>query len=254
VVGEGDETVVFSHGFLMNHEMFRGQIDRLRGRYRVIAYDHRGHGGSDPCPGPFDVYRLMDDGARVIEQLADGKPVHWVGMSTGGYVGTRLMIRRPELLRSATLIDTGAHAEPADSLRQYDLMLGVVRWVGVRPVFPRAIRILMGEPFRTDPARRAEYEAWKERILALDRKSLVSFGNAIFRRDDVTEALRGTTVPALVMVGELDEPTPPATARALADAVGADVVTIPQAGHTSPVERPDEVSDALEEFLGSLDS
>ena len=251
--GQGTETIVFSHGFLMNRRMFLAQIDRLKDRYRIIAYDHRGHGDSAAYRKPFDIYALMEDGAQVIERCAGGRPVHFIGMSTGGYVATRLMIRRPELLRSVVLIDTGARAEPPEKLRQYQLMLNVVRWLGVRPVLGRALPLLMGEPFRTAPARRAEFLEWRQSILQLDPRSLVAFGHAIFGRDDVTDALRSTRIDALVIVGALDQPTDIATARALAEATSAgDPVVIPGAGHTSPVEEPDAVSNAIERFLGGL--
>lgn len=250
--GASAQTVVFSHGYLMSREMFAGQIGRLRGRYRVVAFDHRGHGASDPWPHPFDVYDLVDDAVRVIEATASGEPVHFVGMSTGGYVALRLMRRRPDLLGSAVLIDTSAGSEPPAKRIKYAAMLLAVRWLGLRSVMASALPILMGRPFRTSPARRDELEAWRRRILRLDRRSVVAFGRAIFARDDLSRALGDCATPALVVVGELDRATPPEQARALAAALGADLVTIAGAGHTSPIEEPEAVADAIEAFLARL--
>ena len=42
--GSGPETVVFSHGLLFSSAMFAKQIEHLKGRYRCIAFDHRGQG------------------------------------------------------------------------------------------------------------------------------------------------------------------------------------------------------------------
>ena len=250
--GSGPETVVFSHGYLMDHRMFDAQIARLKDRYRVVAFDHRGHGRSARCREPFDIYALMEDGVRVIREHCDG-PVHWVGMSTGGYVGQRILVRHPELLRSLTLIDTSASAESAAALRSYGQMLTVVRWLGTRPVLGRALQILMGEPFRTDPARAAEFQTWRRRILALDGRSLVRFGEAVFHRDDLVDALeRAPRIPFCVMVGALDAATPVDKAEELAAALGVEALVIPKAGHASPVEEADAVSDALEAFLSAL--
>lgn len=252
VKGDGPETVVFSHGYLMDHRMFDAQIAALASRYRVVAYDHRGHGRSAPSHGPFDLYTLVDDAVAVIEALADGGPVHFVGMSTGGYVAQRLALRRPDLVRSMVLIDTAGRAERPEARRQYDLLLWALRWLGFWAVLGRALPILMGERFRTDPARRAERDRWRARILALDRRSIVAFGHAIFDRDDVLDALRDLDVPSLVVVGAEDHPTPVAEAQALAEALSARLEIVPDAGHTSPVEAPDAVTEALTGFLRSL--
>ena len=56
--------VIFSHGFLMDHDMFAPQVDALRDRYRVITWDERGH-GQTPCEGPFDYW----DSARDLLAL-----------------------------------------------------------------------------------------------------------------------------------------------------------------------------------------
>lgn len=248
-VGSGSETIVFSHGYLMNSRMFAAQIDALKDRYRIIAYDHRSHGQSEPVRRPYGIYDLTDDGAALIDELVGG-PVHFVGMSTGGYVGLRLMLRRPELLRSVTLIDTGSGGEPPAARRQYDLMLAVVRWLGIRPVLGRALSILMGEAFRTDPTRRADYLSWVASIRALDRKGLYHFGNAIFRRDAVTDQIGTFDKPTLVLVGSEDIATPPHRAEEMAAALAhSELRVIDGAGHTSPVEAPDQVTAALVAFL-----
>ena len=49
--GSGSETIVFAHGLLMDHTMFDSQRASFEGRYRVIAYDHRGQGQSQPLNG-----------------------------------------------------------------------------------------------------------------------------------------------------------------------------------------------------------
>ena len=250
--GEGDQTLVFSHGYLMNARMFASQIAALSPKYRVIAYDHRGHGASAPMPGPCGIYDLVDDAAALIDELVGG-PVHFLGMSTGGYVGLRLMTRRPELLRSVVLMDTAADDEPPSGRRQYDLLLFVARWFGLKPVINRALSLLMGEPFRKDTARRAEYEGWVSEILSLDRKSTYYFGKAIFYRDSVVDAIRGCSIPTQVIVGELDQPTPPARARQIHEALAdSRLDVIAGAGHTSPIERPDEVTAVITRFLEEI--
>lgn len=249
--GSGAETVVFSHGYLMSHDMFRAQITALSACYRVIAFDHRGHGQSAPAAQPFGIYDLVDDAAALIDALVGG-PVHFAGMSTGGYVGLRLALRRPDLLRSLILIDTGANAESPEKMKAYNKMLLAIRFIGLRPLLGKVTSLLMGDAFRTDPARAGELAMWRRYIGGLNRRSVRLFGRAIFDRDSVVAALAAleTPPPTLVIVGEEDVATPPAIAREMVEAIrNARLVTIPRAGHTSPVEEPAAVTAAMEAFL-----
>ena len=88
--GEADRpTVVFIHGYPQTKEIWGEVLDRLVGRYHVIAYDLRGFGGSSRPRGPasYDYERLGDDLAAVAEALAPGRPVHLVGHDWGAIMG-----------------------------------------------------------------------------------------------------------------------------------------------------------------------
>lgn len=252
--GSGPETIVFSHGFLMDHRMFDHQVAHFRQRFRVISFDHRGHGHSAPCPTPFGLYDLVDDAEALIRRLVDG-PVHFAGMSTGGFVGMRLALRAPDLIQSLTLIDTAAGAEEPSALKQYNQMLFAVRWIGTRPLLGKVMPMMMAKPFMTDPARRDEVDIWRQRMAALDKASIYRFGKAIFTRDSVLSALEDLTSPppTLIIVGKEDTATPVAKSTVMQAAIsGSDLVVIPGAGHSAPVETPQEVTDAMVGFLDRI--
>src|SRR5258705_4258305 len=105
--GSGTETIIFSHGLMFNSHQWDEQLDYFKGHYRCIAYDHRGQGQSESVGGK-DMDTLYEDAASLIEQLSPGKPIHFVGLSMGGFVGMRLAARKPHLLRSLTLLETSA--------------------------------------------------------------------------------------------------------------------------------------------------
>ena len=249
--GSGTETVVFSHGYLMHHGMFAAQIAALSQRYRVIAYDHRGHGDSDTCQTPFDVYDLTEDAAALIRSLCDG-PVHFAGMSTGGFVGLRLLLRHPDLIKTLTLMNTSAEVEAPAALRQFNLLLFVVRFIGIRPLLGKVLPNVFGPVFRKDATRRAELQRWKDDIAGLDTTSIRHFGRAIFDRDDLMDQLRMLEAPpdTLIIVGADDITTPPKHAHAMHDAIkGSELVIVPRAGHSTPVEAPEAVTKAMADFL-----
>jgi 3-oxoadipate enol-lactonase len=177
--GTGKETIVFSHGFLMNHAMYQAQIEALAPYYRCIAYDHRGHGRSEVTQSGYEIDNLTADAAAFIEALGVA-PCHFVGMSTGGFIGLRLGIRQPELLRSLTLIDTSADAETPNQMRQYDMLATIVRYFGWRFVLGKALNTLFSSNYLNDPKRQDEVERWKQVITGHDRKGVAAFAQVFF--------------------------------------------------------------------------
>lgn len=247
--GGGPETVVLSHSFLVDHRQFEAQIEALSARFRVVAYDHRDHGGSDRASTSYDLARLVRDAVAVIEATGSA-PCHFVGLSTGGFVGMRLALSSPQLLRSLTLMDTSGQAESWPARMKYRMMLAIFGLVGTGPVMGSAMRSMFGPGFLRDPDRQGEVETWRSRIAANDPRALIRFGRAIFERDDVLEQLRTIAVPTLVLVGERDRSLPVGRARALAAAIpGAQLEIIPDAGHLSTIEQPERVNELLLSFL-----
>ena len=251
--GEGEETIVFSHGYLMTHEMYRVQIDGLKDRYRCVAYDQRGHGQSKAFDDKYGIEDIYRDGEALLETLDCG-PCHFVGMSTGGFVGLRLGVRRPDLLKSLILIDTSAAGESGAQLRQYNAMLFVLRFLGIGPVMSRGFATLFHSNFLNDPARQDQVQQWKAIARQHDRQAIYKFGKGIFNRESVVDQLPNINVPTVVMVGEEDIATPPKYSEQIAKAIPqATLHKIPNSGHTSPVEEPTAVLTIMKEFLAGLE-
>lgn len=246
--------IVFSHGLLMSGEMFRHQVDRLKGRYRCITYNHRGQAGSQVTGTGYDMDQLYKDAVALIEKLG-ASPCHFVGLSMGGFVGMRLAARRPDLIRSLTLLDTSAEPEPEANQPKYKLLNFIARWFGLKVVAGQVMPILFGRTFMTDPARKADRELWKQRITSHDRIGITRAVSGVIEREPIFGELGAISCPTLVAVGNEDKATIPAKSERIADAIpGAVLRIIPAAGHSSPVEQPDFVSDMLEEFLTSADA
>ena len=247
--GSGSEVMLFSHGYLMDHTMYDGQIEAFQDRFRFIAYDQRGHCRAEAVTSSDDLDALVNDASGLIEALEIG-PVHFVGMSTGGFVGLRIALRRPELLRSLVLIDTSADAEDKSKLKQYNLLLKTVNLVGWRPVIGRVMPILFYEVFLKDPERKAEVKKWRSIITGHDTKAVTAFANAIFSRESVADQLGDIQTPTVVIVGKHDAATPTSYSQKMADRIhDCRMRVIPDAGHSSPVEKPRAVAEAMRVFF-----
>lgn len=241
--------VLFSHGLLMSNAMFAAQIERLAPRYRCIAYDHRGQGDSDVTDTGYDMETLCDDAAALIEAL-DIAPCHFVGLSMGGFVGMRLAARRPELVRSLCLLETSAEKEPAENAPKYRLLNFIARWFGLRLVVGQVMPILFGKTFMADPGRADERNRWREHIASNHRLGITRAVRGVIERAAVVDELAQIACPTLVIVGDEDTATVPAKAERIAAGIsGSQLLVIEAAGHSSTIEQPGRVSDAIESFI-----
>ncbi len=250
--GTGREAIVFAHGLLFSGGMFDNQVEALKGRYRCVTFDFRGQGQSEVTKSGYDVDTLSDDAARLIETLGCA-PCHFVGLSMGGFVGLRLAIRRPTLLKSLILLETSADPEPKGSRRRYRLLSFIARWFGLRLVVNRVMPIMFGQKFLRDPSRAASRDEWRKRILANDRVGITRAVGGVVGRAGVYDELEKIALPTLIVVGDQDVATVPALAQRLHAGISRSrLVVIPGAGHTSTVEEPEAVTEALAQFLDGL--
>lgn len=166
----------------------------------------------------------------------------------------RVALARPELVRSLVLVDTSADAEPPANRPRYRLMRLVAGWFGLRAVVGRLMPILFGPAFLADPARAAERDLYRQRLLANHPVGILRAVDGVLAREGLAHRLPALSVPTLVVVGEHDVATPPAKAGALAGAIpGARLVVVPGAGHTATLEAPAQVNAAIAAFLDEVD-
>jgi len=107
----GDGTaVLFSHGFLMDHEMFEPQVAALAGEFRCITWDERGFRQTE-ATSDFTYWDSADDALALLTHLGIAR-AFLVGMSQGGFLSMRAALRAPERVRGLGLIDTQSGPEP----------------------------------------------------------------------------------------------------------------------------------------------
>ena len=248
--GSTGETIAFSHGLLWSTALFAPQIAALRARYRCIAWDHRGQGKSASdhraCIG---MELVTQDAIALLAKLGAG-PVHFAGLSMGGFVAMRIAARRPELVKKLILIETTCDPEPIANVPRYRLLSRVSRLLGPRIIGTRVAPIMMGKTILADPSRRDELAGYVALMTA--RRDIWRAVNGVIDRPGVADEVQRIAAPTLVLVGDEDVATPPAKAERLAAAIrGARLAHIPRAGHSSTVESPAEVTAAIVAFLGA---
>ncbi len=247
--GIGPETIVFSHGLLMSGKMFKAQVDYFKARYKCVIYDHRGQGRSEVTEEGYDMESLTSDAIGLINELKLG-PCHMVGLSMGGFVTMRMAARHRELLKSIMLIETSADLEP--NKFKYNVLNTIVKLFGVKAVINKVMPIMFGKTFLNDPNRQDEVDYWRGEILN-NQKTITKSVTGVIQRDSVSKELGKVSVPTLVIAGDEDVATTLEKARNIKLKIPqAHLAVIKRAGHSSTIEEPRQVIEAMEVFLNGV--
>jgi pimeloyl-ACP methyl ester carboxylesterase len=247
--GSGPETIVFAHGLLWSGRMFDPQVQALRDRYRCITFDFRGQGRSEVTAAGYDMDTLSEDAAALLQTLV-GAPCHFAGLSMGGFVGMRLAVRYPDLIKSLILMETSADPEPAENIGRYRLLSFIARWIGIGLVADKVMPIMFGQKFLNDPTRAQIKQEMKQWLNQNHRIGITRAVQGVITRVGIYDDIQRISVPTLIMVGDQDVATVPAKAERMhAQIAGSQLMIIPGAGHTSTIEEPAVVSAALRDFL-----
>ena len=244
---EGAPWLVLGHSLACSVRMWDPQIAALEDRYRILAYDARGHGASEATKGAYTLELLADDLFFLLKELKMER-THFCGLSMGGMIGQSFALRYPGVLRSLTLADTTSRY-PENAAPLWAERIRIAQTRGMEPLAQPTLERWFTEPFRN--ANPATVDAVRKLILATPVAGYIGCSHAI-PKINLTARLKEISCPILVIVGEQDPGTPPAMAREIHEnAPGSTLVVLPQAAHLSNLEQPGGFSRALGDFLSS---
>jgi len=252
--------LVLLHGITLRADVWAPQLHQLADRYRVIAVDLRGHGGSVAGSSGYGMGPLGDDVATVLESL-DLRDAVVVGHSMGGMGLMQFCGAHPDVLgaRVAALVfmATRAHQVVPAHLRRAAIRLAEGRQAVVdagRPLpkppglGPRFVRPAFGDR----PSRRA-LALVAEMVEEMDDTALLTTARGLLDHD-ARIALQATATPSLVLVGSRDLLTPVSSARHLAGLLpNTRLVLFPRAGHQLMQERPEGVARAIDDLVAEIE-
>ena len=234
--------LMLSNSLSSNLSMWDPQMPEFLKRYRVVRYDHRGHGGTDAPAGPYSMERLAQDAVDILDALGIAR-AHWCGLSMGGMTGMWMLTHHSERIDRAVLANTAAYMGPPE------LWQGRIQTAtegGMAALVDGTIERWFTPEFRErDPETIARVRAM---ILATPAQGYMGCCGAI-RDMDQREAIRDIASPALVIIGAKDPATTPEAGAVLTDAIkGSQSLTL-DAAHLSNLEQPDAFTKAVVAFL-----
>jgi 3-oxoadipate enol-lactonase len=245
---EDGEVVVLSHSLASSLVLWQQQMDILNRHFRVLAYDTRGHGGTDASPPPYTLSQLGEDAVSLLDALGIDT-VHWVGISMGGMVGQCLALDHPGRLKSLSLCDTAAIV-PKEADPVWQERIDLARKEGMAPTVQPTLERWFTPPYlaRNPPM----VDLIRNYILGTPVDGYIGCSEAI-RRLDYLDRLHEIRIPTLIIVGEDDPGTPVDASQAIHDSIPQSrLVIIPSAAHLSNIEQADAFNRSLMAFLASV--
>ena len=239
--------VVLSHALGCDLSMWDGVSMELAKNFEVIRFDHRNHGKSERVGGHWDMRSLAADAALLIEEQANGRQVHLVGLSMGGMMAQALALSHPELLASVTIANSCAFYPDKGP---WHARMHTVQKMGISESADGAVSKWLTPKYVLTIEGAVAAEKLRRTRISNDAQSYIAACEAV-ANIDFRVANHQIATPALVIGGTLDEATPLAMSQEIESSIpGSTLVTI-DAAHLSAVEQPARFCSLLRSFWNS---
>lgn len=227
------DTLILIPGLACTARLFEPQISVLSKDREVIVADHR-----------------QDDSmASIAARLLKDAPERFAlaGLSMGGYVAMEVMRQAPGRVSRLALLDTTARPDTPETHQNRERQIALAGAGRFEDIFttlwPRLVH----------PERQGDRDL-QDIVFGMMRETgpevFIRQQHAIMGRPDSRPLLPNIEIPTLILVGEGDAITPPDVAREMADLIEwVSLTVIPRAGHTSTLEQPERVNQALRMWL-----
>jgi len=223
--------------------LWEPQVPALARRFRVVRYDHRGHGRSPVPPGPYELADLGRDVVALLDRLGVER-AHVGGLSLGGMVAMWVAAHAPERVDRLALLCTSAKLGPPEL---WAGRAAAVRAGGMAAIADSVVARWFPDGFADD----GTSARMREVLLATPPEGYAACCGAI-EVMDLEPVLPTIAAPTLVIAGGEDPATPPEHAARIAAAVpGARLATVDGAAHLANLSHPDDVTRLLVDFLDS---
>ena len=241
--------VVFLHGIGGAARAWRGQLAPFSDRFRAIAWDMPGYGGSRPLD-QVSIPTLAGALKDFLHGTNANKPVI-IGHSIGGMIVQQLLADNPTIARAVVLAQTSPAFGKADGDWQksfIDARLGPLdRGATMTQLAPSLVKELVGD--NPDAAGMDVARACMASVPAASYRAMM----LALMGFDLRAALKSISVPTLVLSGSKDNNAPaPMMAKTASFIPGARYVELEGVGHLANLERPAQFNAALADFLKAI--
>jgi 3-oxoadipate enol-lactonase len=240
----GAPALVLANSLGTRQQLWTRQLPELTEHFRVLTYDHPGHGSSELPDEPFTVEAFAHGLLGLLDELALER-VSFCGTSLGGMVGMALALEAPERVERLVLSCTSAYLGPPAGWQE---RARLVRAKGMEAIAETVVvRWFTPELSRDEPETLARFRAM---LVATPAEGYARCCEALAVWD-ARERLSKISVPTLVIAGAEDPATPVEHAELLASRIpAARLLVLEHAAHLANVERAEAFTSAVLDHLG----
>jgi 3-oxoadipate enol-lactonase len=242
--GESLPTLVLHHPLATNLTIWDEMTVALSPKYRIVRFDSRGHGQSEAPKGSYTFETLSADVVALMDHLKIAK-AHYLGLSMGGMVGQYLGLLHPGRFHSLQLVSTSSRI-PDEAKHLWVDRVKVAREKGMASQVEPA----MGRWVTAENRKRADLVARLSKMIETTPLEGYAGWCQCIHGLNVTDRLKGITLPTRVIVGVEDPATPVAASEAIHREIkGSDLVKMPGVSHMLCAEDPPAFHKHVAEFL-----
>ncbi len=250
--------VLLVHGFGGAKEDFADHLEALGAHFRAVTFDHRGHGESDAPsdPAAYSIDQLAADVIGVADALGIDR-FRLLGHSMGGMVAQRIVRAHPQRVEALVLMDTAPGPVPGLDPDVVDLAAAICREEGkaaLKPLLDEAAPLETPSYVRLVRERPGYREFCDAKWEALSPVMWSTLVVEIVQQEDQLAALAAVACPTLVIVAAEDRAFLDGSRSMAATIPGAELVVVPDAGHSPQFENAPVWFAAVDGFLRRLDT
>lgn len=252
--------IMLIHCLGISHRVFEHQIDFLvKSGFRVVAPDVRCHGDSDKVDKECTLWDLAEDMFRVLDKLGIKSLFALGGISMGGMISMRMMIKKPEIARKLILMGTSADEDPYKE--RYIPLLENMLSIAQNEKDPEKLK----EAFRNSAEfvvricfsqnyleKENNFEKWVAESMKAQSLGAIYVSKAVIMRESILDKLGDIKVPTLVMAGSNDMAVPVSEAKKIAERIkNSKLVILENAPHIFLPEVPEKANKEISDFISA---
>ena len=234
-----DEPIIFSHGWMCDCSVWNSQIEFFAKKYKVVAYDQRGHGRSDKPKGDYSIQTLSNDMHSLIQKLKLEK-VTLVGHSMGGMAALVFALDHPDKVSKLVLVGTSAKMTFSGRIQLW-IMMHIYSYES----FVRGMIDLLYQ----EPSEQVMKEAF-ERAMKTPKFAASECLTEFMKNYDIRDRVSEIKVPTLIIVGEKDGATPAKMSQFLNKEIESSKLQImSDTKHMPMIDKAKELNEIIQKFI-----
>jgi len=239
--------LVLSNSLAADMRMWSPQIDDFTQSHRVLRYDTRGHGNSEPVSAPYSFDNLVGDVIGLMDEVGI-QSADILGLSLGGMTALGLALDHPDRVNRIICCDARADA-PADYVNGWRERIAIAEEKCVGALGEGTLERWLTQEFRSDARNAGTVEGIRLMIASTSVEGFCGCASALMELNYL-ERLGEIDAPALFIVGDNDMAAPAAVMERMAGRVQThDFVVLENAGHLSNVNNPNDFNKTVSGWL-----